>query len=350
MGALVLDPHKGLDAAYDQAAADTYFTGSRRDLRRPSASEFTALVEDAAVPALAIKRAYAYRVLEWQTPPNRQQPMECHFCGTVWRDLHHHVRGRCPAAYARLLHAQALFFRHVPRELGACVRADGWIVSSTGHQRHGCTWDGLYHGADVPPGLLLTMPGLIYAGDGDGSASLPPATRKRVVRLVVGALADPVPDPTAVLALWASLPYTIAPPPTLPAQPYNVWIQRPDICQSWPLSLAAAYVVRGLPAWRVESARALHLPLPWEPEVHPGVPTVLLIADRTDLPWALDRLAQVAASAPAGGCALLTDAVPGGSSHCPPVPLRTQPLGPVWLQVGPGVTHHWALRDDGPEQ
>ena len=116
MGALVLDPHKGLDAAYDQAAADTYFTGSRRDLRRPSASEFTALVEDAAVPALAIKRAYAYRVLEWQTPPNRQQPMECHFCGTVWRDLHHHVRGRCPAAYARLLHAQALFFRHVPRE------------------------------------------------------------------------------------------------------------------------------------------------------------------------------------------------------------------------------------------
>ena len=77
---------------------------------------------------------------------------------------------------------------------------------------------------------------------------------------------------------------------------------------------------------------------------------MLLIADRGDLPRALDRLAQVAASAPARGYALLTDAVPGGSNHCPPVPMRIQPPGPVWLQVGPGVTHLWALRDDGPEQ
>ena len=166
----------------------------------------------------------------------------------------------------------------------------------------------------------------------------------------MGALADPVPDPAAVLALWASLPYTITPPPVPPAQPYNVWIQHPDICQSWPLSLAAAYLVRGLPAWGVESARALHLPLPWEPEVHPGSPTMLLIAGRADLPWALNRLAQVAASAPAGGYALLTDAVTDGTNLHPPVPLRTLPIGPVWLQVGPGVTHHWALRDDGPEQ
>ena len=184
------------------------------------------------------------------------------------------------------------------------------------------------------------MPGLIYAGDGDCFASLPPATRKRVVRPVVGALADPVPDPMAVLAPWASLPYTIAPPPSPPARPYNVWIQHPDVCQSWPLSLAAAYVVRGLPAWRMESAHALHLPLLREPELHPGGPTELLIADRADLPWALNRRDQVAAFAPAGGYALLIDAVSDGSSLYPPVPLRTVPVRPVWLQVGPGVTHH----------
>ena len=153
-----------------------------------------------------------------------------------------------------------------------------------------------------------------------------------------------------MLALWAVLPYTIAPPPVPPSRPYNVWIRRPDICQSWPLSLAAAYLVRGLPAWRVESARALHLPMPWEPEVHPGGPTVLFIADRTDLPWALDRLVQVHALAAAGGYALLADAVPEGSSLHPPVPLRTLPVGPVWLHVGPGVAHHWALCGDGPEQ
>ena len=36
------------------------------------------------VPALAIKRADAYRVPEWQTPPDHQLPMECHsaaLCG-----------------------------------------------------------------------------------------------------------------------------------------------------------------------------------------------------------------------------------------------------------------------------
>ena len=77
---------------------------------------------------------------------------------------------------------------------------------------------------------------------------------------------------------------------------------------------------------------------------------MLLIADRTDLPWALNRVAQVNASAPARGYALLTDAMLEGSGLHPPVPLRTLPVGPVWLPVGPGVTHHWALRDDGPEQ
>ena len=81
MGALVLDPHKGLDAAYDQAATDAYFARPHQDLLRPAVGEFSALVENAAVPALAVKRAYAYRVLEWQSPPDRQLPMECHFCG-----------------------------------------------------------------------------------------------------------------------------------------------------------------------------------------------------------------------------------------------------------------------------
>ena len=84
IGAFVLDPHKSLDAAYNQAATDAYFAWPRQDLLHPAAGEFANLVGDAAVPALALKRAYAYRVLEWQSPPDRLLPMECHFCGSVW--------------------------------------------------------------------------------------------------------------------------------------------------------------------------------------------------------------------------------------------------------------------------
>ena len=107
MGALVLDPHKGLDATYHQGATDAYFAGPRQDLLRPAAGEVAALVENAAVPALAVKRAYAYQFLEWQSQRDHQLPTECPFCGSVWQVLHHHIRGRCPSVLTRLLHAQA---------------------------------------------------------------------------------------------------------------------------------------------------------------------------------------------------------------------------------------------------
>ena len=68
------------------ATADKYYTGPRSTLLRPSAAHFQRLLETAELPTLAIKRAYAYRILEWQSPPDRHVPMECHFCGIVWRD------------------------------------------------------------------------------------------------------------------------------------------------------------------------------------------------------------------------------------------------------------------------
>ena len=63
-GALMLDPHMGLDAAYNAAAAAAYFMGINCSLLRPSATDFLAMVETATILTLAIKRAFAYQLLE----------------------------------------------------------------------------------------------------------------------------------------------------------------------------------------------------------------------------------------------------------------------------------------------
>ena len=100
--------------------------------------------------------------------------------------------------------------------------------------------------------------------------------------------------------------------------------------------------MRGLPAWRVQSARALHLPLPWEPDCHPGGPATLIVAAAEHLPWALGRLTQQMAQQPPAGYALLTDAGPGTPQLTFPGPLHTYQYGPLWLHAGPGMPHRWA--------
>ena len=79
----------------------------------------------------------------------------------------------------------------------------------------------------------------------------------------------------------------------------------------------------------MESALALHLALPREPDVHLEGPTTMLIAGNGDLFWVLNRLAQVAVATPKGGYALLTDAARG----MPPRPHAD-------LSVGALVTLH----------
>ena len=60
-----------------------------------------------------------------------------------------------------------------------------------------------------------------------------------------------------MLALWAAVNSTIEAPLEL-----DVYIHYQHEYQPWALSLMTEYLVQGLPAWRVESACALHLPLP----------------------------------------------------------------------------------------
>ena len=89
------------------------------------------------------------------------------------------------------------------------MQLDGWPSTPTGRRQHCCTWGGLHHHDDVPPGVLITLLGLVYGDVGSGSTPLPPAACKWIVQRVVGALADPLPGRTRVLALWAALNYGI---------------------------------------------------------------------------------------------------------------------------------------------
>ena len=98
-GALLIDPDLGLDAAYQAATAAAYFTARRETCLRPNGPDFLPLLEGDQLPTVAVKRAFAYRVLEWQPRPALDIPMECHFCAFTHPQLARHVRSRCMPAY-----------------------------------------------------------------------------------------------------------------------------------------------------------------------------------------------------------------------------------------------------------
>ena len=100
-GALLVDPDLGLDAADRAATSAAYFTARREACLRPDGADLLALLEGDRLATVAVKRAFAYRVLEWQPPPALDVPMECHFCAFTHPQLARHVRSRCMPAYQR---------------------------------------------------------------------------------------------------------------------------------------------------------------------------------------------------------------------------------------------------------
>ena len=58
----------------DGTTASAYFTGPQSQCWRPNGTLFHELLEADELPARAIKRAYAYRALEWQHPPPPPDP------------------------------------------------------------------------------------------------------------------------------------------------------------------------------------------------------------------------------------------------------------------------------------
>ena len=126
-GALLLDPELGLDAAYHAAASAAYFTARRETCLRADGAHFLALLEGDKLPTVAVKRAFAYRILEWQPPPALYIPMECHFCALTNRQPARHVRSRCMPEYQRLLWAQAIVLQSVPAAQGGYVCPDGTL-------------------------------------------------------------------------------------------------------------------------------------------------------------------------------------------------------------------------------
>ena len=65
LGALLLEPQLGLDHAYEDATAATYYAGRRSHLWRHDGAIFCDLLATDALSTCAIKRAFAYRTLEW---------------------------------------------------------------------------------------------------------------------------------------------------------------------------------------------------------------------------------------------------------------------------------------------
>ena len=118
-----------------------------------------------------------------------------------------------------------------------------------------------------------------------------------------------------------------------------MYIHYQQVYLPWALSLMTAYLVRGLPAYRVESACALHLPLPWEPGYHPGWPTILIVAAVEHLAWALGRLTRQMALQPPASYAVLISAEPRMPQLTLPGPLQTYQYGPLWLLAGRGMPH-----------
>ena len=350
-GALLLEPQLGLDQAYDDAAAAAYFAGRRASCLRPDGGPFYDLLESDELPTRAIKRALAYRALEWQPPPDPNIAMECHFCGVTEHQLWRHVRSRCPAAYLHLLHARAQLLLEVTSARGATVTAEGALLDSDGRPVLQCSWDAHYVADHADVGNVLTLSGLWYHVPSDHLSDLSAAAKRRATRVVVSLLAQPALSLPMVLALWATLPCPLSSPDRPPPQPPAVTFRDPQSYVPWVYTLAAAYLVRGLVSWRVCSAGQLHLSLPVEPHWHPGPPVRLIVSPPEDLYWALALLAESNGQPPGAGVALLTAVPPGDRALTLPQPLQPFALGPLWLYATAGVGHRWALQPaTGPTQ
>ena len=221
-GGLLVEPQLGLDAAYDAATATAYFSGRRAHLLRPDGTIYQEMLEADDVPTRAIKRALAYRVLEWQPPPEPNIPMECHFCGATEHQLWRHVRSRCPATFLHLRHAQSLLLRAAAPSPAATVTGDGVLLDGQGQPVLGCTWDSHYTSEAADMGDILTLSGLWYTSPDRGGAHLTAAARRRATKDVVSTLPQPALTLPDLLALWAALPFPLSTPAQPPPQPPTV--------------------------------------------------------------------------------------------------------------------------------
>ena len=341
-GALLLEPQLGLDQAYEDATATAYYAGRRSRLWRPDGTVFYDLLESDALPTRAIKRAFAYRALEWQPPPEPGIPMECHFCGIAERQLWQHVRSRCPAAFLHLLHAQALLLSHVSPTPGATLTVDGVLQDVRRRPQLQCTWDAHFT-EDAINCDTLTLSGLWYRSSSASPSGLTPAARHRATKAVVSTLALPPLSFADVYALWAALPCPHSPPDRPPPQPPAVTVQDPQVYVPWSYTLAASYLVRGLASWQVCSAGSLQMALPVEPSWHPGPPVLLIICPPAAECWALALLAEAEARPSWAGVALLTAMPPGDGALPLPAPMTPYACGPLWLYTTAGVAQRWAL-------
>ena len=262
---------------------------------------------------MAVKRAFAYRILEWQPPPALDIPMECHFCVFTHPQLARHVRSRYMPAYRRLLWAQAIVLQPIPATQGRYVCPDGTLYSSAGRPLLRCTWDGLFLDTDVLPDTV-TLSGLWYPANGTGTSPLLPVKRRAVVQRVVQALGAAVPDLPTILNEWATLQPHLRPPPCTPPQPLPVSADRSGDNLNWEYSILMALLVRGLVKWRVRCSGPLQVALPVEPDWHPAEATTLVAAPPARLPWTLAQLADLSALRSSGGYALLTGESPGSAA------------------------------------
>ena len=206
---------------------------------------------------MAVKRAFAYRILEWQPPPALDIPMECHFCALTHPQLARHVRSRCMPAYQRLLWAQAIVLQSVPAAQGGYVYPDGTLYSSAGRPLLRCTWDGLFLNTDDILPDTVTLSGLWYPANGTDSSPPLPVKRLAVVRRVTQALATAVPALPTVLNKWAALQPRLRPPPYTRPQHLPVSADRSGDKLSWEYSILMALLVRGLVKWRVRRSGPL---------------------------------------------------------------------------------------------
>ena len=195
----MLELELGLHQAYADAAAAAHFT-RRGSCLRPDGNPFYHLLESDDLPTRAIKRALAYRVLEWQPPPNPDIAMECHFCGVSEHQLWRHVRSRCPAAYLHLIHARARLLLDVSPTCGAAVTAEGILLDHDQRPVLQCSWDAHYMTDHTAEGNVLTLSGLWYHMPGSDQSDLSTATKRRATQ-VVYLLAQPSLAPPVVLAV-----------------------------------------------------------------------------------------------------------------------------------------------------
>ena len=237
-------------------------------------------------------RVRAAHIVPAPPPPSQPIPLECHYCGTVVRDLQMHVRDECLSFFLLQSGLRARALRLLLSVMQGTVESLSSLVLLAGRYRLQFTLDGPHY-PELRPDRYphqsnrVTATGLWYSEGLSAGINWPARARCDVTDLLLQGLAQPAPTLPDVQRLWDTLSVDA-----------SVAVDDPRVFQAArassrhvhlpaDLTLLAQAVIRTLLSCTLHFCGQPLDPVPW-PAVSPRLaPTPVFVAQSATMPYAM---------------------------------------------------------------